>query len=147
MWFPPAFACLGIVLWILRATDAPLLMAFPVGYNVARLHLNMRRPPASVVSYGLRSERRICGILVAAPRPRPPSSGSWRGLREPYAPLFHCRALRALPPAAHILGWAPTRFPLPSRLLFAAAPIFRNRSPPRVLRGTWRILRHIPMWS
>ncbi|KAJ7686049.1 hypothetical protein B0H14DRAFT_3534799 [Mycena olivaceomarginata] len=46
-------------------------MAFPVGYNVARLHLNMRRPPASVVSYGLRSERRICGILVAASPPPP----------------------------------------------------------------------------
>jgi hypothetical protein len=128
MRFPPAFARLGVVLclWILRATDAPLLMAFPVGYNVARLHLNMRRPPASVVSYGLRSERRICGILVAAPRPRPLPSGSWCGLREPYAPLFRCRALCALPPAAHILGWAPALFPLPSRLLFAAAPIFRG---------------------
>ncbi|KAJ7793342.1 hypothetical protein B0H14DRAFT_2927127 [Mycena olivaceomarginata] len=73
---------------------------------------------ASIVLYGLRSERRICGILVAAPRPRPPPSGSWRGLREPYAPLFRCRVLRALPPAAHILGWAPARFPLPSRLFF-----------------------------
>jgi hypothetical protein len=136
-----AFARPGTVLWMVHATDAPLLVAFPVCYNAARLYLICDVPHYAVCCAG--STRNTAS---AVSRRHSPPPGTCRGQREPCAPLFSCGALRALPRPqrvsalrAHTLS---TSFPP----VFAAPP-FRDRSPPRVLCGIWRVLRHILMWS
>ncbi|KAJ7721578.1 hypothetical protein B0H14DRAFT_3900576 [Mycena olivaceomarginata] len=92
----------------------------------------------------------VCARTAAfAVSSSPPPTALWQlaraaGTLRPAFPLSGapCVATRS---AYSGLGARPLSTSFPPA--FRRCAHIRNRSPPWVLRGTWRILRHIPIWS